>query len=149
MGCMAHLEHGGRATTERTGTGLRPLARSRLTWERRNTGTEKKILKVPAMYATTDSHPSGIALAIAYTPHSHPRSRYPPYGGWARVHYDGRGGWGAGWGRPVSSISADKRKRARRLPYFVPSFCGPRLLGCSSSGAALSRCPPVTSGVDL
>ena len=78
MGCMAHLEHGGRATTERTGTGLRPLARSRLTWERRNTGTEKKILKVPAMYATTDSHPSGIALAIAYTPHSHPRSRATP-----------------------------------------------------------------------
>ena len=57
----------------------------------------EKILE-GARYAATDSHPSGIALAMAYTPHSHPRSRYAPYGGWARVHYDGPGGWGAGCG---------------------------------------------------
>ena len=65
---------------------------------------------------------------VSHTPSPKPHTltpATPPYGGWARVHYDGPGGRGAGWGRPVISISADRCKRACLLPFLFSCFVAP------------------------
>ena len=89
-------------------------------------------LKVPALllltHTPTVSHSRHRLNPTLSPPLPLKRKINPPmaYGGWARVHYDGPDGWGAGWGRPVISISADKRKHSRLLPFFLSScFAAP------------------------